>query len=292
MAGIAVDGCDDGAVRRDLEFEPLGRGPAGRLTADCARCFGLCCVALPFAASADFAIDKRAGDPCVNLEVHFGCQVHNRLRDIGFAGCTVYDCFGAGQQVAQTTFHGRSWREDPASAKPMFEAFAVMRQLHELLWYLRDASTRPAARDLLQQIDALRTSTEQLTALPAQQVLHVDVQAQRSMVDQVLQRVGDLVRAEAGRRRRDYRRVDLVGRSMRGADLRGADFRGALLLGADLSGADLRLAELIGADLRGAAVHGADLSSALFLTQFQVNAALGDAATRLPPLLVRPVHWS
>ncbi|MGY4928813.1 pentapeptide repeat-containing protein, partial [Streptomyces sp. 900105755] len=26
-----------------------------RLRGDCARCFGLCCVALPFAASADFA---------------------------------------------------------------------------------------------------------------------------------------------------------------------------------------------------------------------------------------------
>lgn len=30
------------------------------LQADCDNCFGLCCVALPFAASADFAIDKDA----------------------------------------------------------------------------------------------------------------------------------------------------------------------------------------------------------------------------------------
>ncbi len=37
------------------------------LKADCEKCFGLCCVALPFAASADFAFDKQAGSPCINL---------------------------------------------------------------------------------------------------------------------------------------------------------------------------------------------------------------------------------
>ena len=33
------------------------------LHADCARCAALCCVLPPFAASADFAIDKPAGRP-------------------------------------------------------------------------------------------------------------------------------------------------------------------------------------------------------------------------------------
>ena len=282
-------------MRRKLDIEPVARrpaGPAGRLTADCARCFGLCCVALPFSASADFAIDKRAGVPCVNLERDFGCREHSRLRDIGFVGCTVYDCFGAGQQVAQVTFQGRSWRDDPSSAGPMFEAFAVMRHLHELLWYLQDASTRPVGRGLLAGIAAVAESTERLTGLPARQLLEVDVPAQRGAVDQVLQRVSELVRAQAGPQRRDFRRSDLVGRTLRGADLRGADFRGALLLGADLRGADLRFADLIGADLRGASVHGADFSSSLFLTQFRLNAAHGDAATALPPLLARPAYWS
>lgn len=280
---------------RHLDIEPVGRGPTeppGSLTADCGQCFGLCCVALPFAASADFAIDKRAGEPCVNLDGEFGCQVHSRLPEIGFGGCTVFDCFGAGQQVAQVTFGGRSWRGEPASAGPMFDAFAIMRQLHELLWYLQDASTRSTARALHPQVDGLRTAIERLTALPASELLQVDGQAQRAAVDQVLQRVSALVRAEAGPRRRGHRRADLVGRSLRRADLRGADFRGALLLGADLSGADFRFADLIGADLRGATIHGADLSSALFLTRFQVNAARGDGATRLPSALSRPAHWS
>lgn len=62
-------------------------------------------------------------------------------------------------------------------------------------------------------------------------------------------------------------------------------------MAADLGGADLREADLIGADLRDADVRGADLTGALFLTQAQLNAARGDAATVLPAGLSRPAHW-
>ena len=75
-------------------------------------------------------------------------------------------------------------------------------------------------------------------------------------------------------------------------DLRGCSFRGALLIGADLGGADLTDADLLGTDLRGTDVRGADLSTALFLTQPQVNAAVGDTATSLPDGLARPGHWT
>src|SRR5690606_37914114 len=74
------------------------------LTADCSRCAGLCCVALPFAASADFAVDKAAGTPCGHLQPDFRCGIHDGLREAGYPGCTVFDCFGAGQRVVQVTF--------------------------------------------------------------------------------------------------------------------------------------------------------------------------------------------
>ncbi len=64
-----------------------------------------------------------------------------------------------------------------------------------------------------------------------------------------------------------------------------------MLLGADLAGADLRLADLTGADTRGARLHAADLRGALFLTPAQLEAAVGDAATRLDPGAHRPAHW-
>lgn len=84
------------------------RGALRALRADCGSCFGLCCVALPFSASADFAVDKAAGTACGNLGDDFRCGIHTRLRTEGFNGCTVYDCFGAGQRVSQVTFGARA----------------------------------------------------------------------------------------------------------------------------------------------------------------------------------------
>jgi len=68
-------------------------GHRSSLRADCERCFGLCCVAPAFSASADFAIDKDAGQACPNLQSDFRCGIHAHLRPQGFPGCAVYDCF-------------------------------------------------------------------------------------------------------------------------------------------------------------------------------------------------------
>jgi len=97
------------------------------LRADCERCFALCCVAPTFSISADFPITKKAGQACPNLQPDFRCGIHPRLRQQGFRGCAVYDCFGAGQKVSQITFAGRDWRQAPITAKQMFEVFAIMR---------------------------------------------------------------------------------------------------------------------------------------------------------------------
>jgi len=88
------------------------------------------------------------------------------------------------------------------------------------------------------------------------------------------------------------RGADLMGADLRGADLRGTDFRSAYLIGADLRGADLAYADLIGTDLRDADVRGTHLAQSIFLTQMQINATHGDAATTLPNRLARPTHWS
>ncbi len=262
--------------------------PRARLRADCSRCFALCCVGPGFARSADFAFAKPAGEPCRNLGADFGCSVHDRLRDLGMPGCTTYDCFGAGQQVAQVTFGGHDWRERPETAPQMFRVLAVMRDLHEMLWYLTEARALEPARALRPDLDRAYDATQMLTRGTAEELTGLDVDAHRNAVADLLRRVSAQVRAEPGP---DHRGADLAGRRMRGADLRGADLRGALLVGADLSGADLRTADLLGADLRGTEVSGADLSTSLFLTQFQVNAARGDAATHLPTVTERPRHW-
>ncbi|MEU3520270.1 pentapeptide repeat-containing protein [Streptomyces sp. NPDC006654] len=264
-----------------------------RLRGDCSRCFGLCCVALPFTASADFAVSKPAGTPCRNLGGDHRCGIHAELRQRGFPGCTVYDCFGAGQRVSQVTFGGQDWRTGSAQqARRMFDAFPVVRQLHELLWYLTAALDLPAARPVHGELRALLGTVEALALGTPDELAALDVAAHRREADVLLLRASELARAGIRGRRKDRRGADLMGARLRGADLRGVSLRGAYLIAADLTGADLRDTDLIGADLRDADLTDADLTGAFFLTQPQADAARGSAGTRLPESVTRPVHWA
>jgi uncharacterized protein YjbI with pentapeptide repeats len=244
------------------------------LHADCSQCFALCCVAPAFTRSADFAIDKPADTRCPNLLVDHGCGIHTELRLRGFRGCTVFDCFGAGQQVSQVTFGGV---EDPLA----LEVFPIMRALHELLWLLTDADD-PSCADLMAE-------TEALTQLSADELLDLDVMGHRIEVNLVLSRVSAQRRGDG---RLELRGEDLISLDLRGRELAGANLRGALLIGADLRGQDLSLADVTGADLRDADLRGADLSQALWLTQAQLDSAIGDSSTRLGLDRRVPEHWS
>jgi hypothetical protein len=289
--------------------DPIDNAGPIELRADCSRCVGLCCVALAFAASADFAFDKFAGDACRHLGPDSGCGIHARLRAEGMPGCVAYDCFGAGQHIAQVTFPGSDWRASPETAERVFDAFTVMRQLHELAWYLTEALALPAARSVHAELRVALAGIEALTRRPAEDLLAVDVTDRRQAVGALLGRASELARAVANpgegaqpgdgakrgaganRRTLDRRGADLAGSDLRGHDLRGANLRGAVLILADLRGADLRLADLAGADLRGTDLSGADLRGALFVTQSQLETAKGDGSSRLSPSLARPSHW-
>ncbi|GAA3392936.1 pentapeptide repeat-containing protein [Cryptosporangium minutisporangium] len=294
------------------------------LRPDCANCFALCCVALPFARSADFAVDKPAGTPCGNLTAEHRCGIHARLRPSGFTGCTVFDCLGAGQRVSQQTFGGRSWRDAPETAGAMFAVFAVQRQLHELRWYAEEALALPAAAPVHAALSTAAEHTRALADGTPEELLALDVDAHRGAVTPLLREASRLARAAAvpGHRRTgpplsgstppgrprgksgrtggpgradwtgaDRAGADLIGARLPGATFRGADLRGAYLIAATLRGADLRWADLLGADLRDADVSGADLTDALYLVPAQLAAARGDRATRIPPHLDRPTHW-
>lgn len=245
---------------------------------------GLCCVVPAFARSSDFAIDKPAGVPCPNLTADLDCGIHAELRERGFPGCTVYDCFGAGQRVVAA--YDASDRRAPIEVRRrMFADFEVVERLHELLWYLADARSRPAAARLRAEIEGLTERVERAAEHPGE----VEVERLQARADVLLDEVSGLVRAHTGGP--DLRSHDLAGRDLSGQDLVGARLRGATLLGADLHGCDLTDADLLGADLRGADLAGADLRTALFLTVLQVGSARGDAGTRLPEVVPRPAHW-
>ncbi len=183
---------------RSQELEsaaPSSGGQDSSLTPDCDRCCGLCCVAPAFYATADFAIEKAAGEPCPNLTTEFRCAIHDRLRGEGFSGCVVYDCFGAGQKVTQLTFNGQDWRHAPGIAAPMFAVFSIMRQLHELLLYLSEALKLPPAEPLYSELRLKLEELKRLTRKSSDTLLELDVTAHKREVDALLLTVGELVRA-------------------------------------------------------------------------------------------------
>ena len=271
------------------EFGVVSPGVRPDLRADCANCFALCCVALRYNASTDFALTKPAGTPCVHLAGDDRCAIHAALRPRGFSGCVVYDCQGAGQKVSQVSFGGRHWRDDPKTARWMIVVYPVVRQLHEILAYLVEAADVPVASALHAELAELIEEVDRLTYLPPEELVHVDIAACRQRAGPLLDQVSELVRAPVPAK--SYRDADLAGRSFRGADLRRHNLHGALLIAADLRGADLRGADLRGADLRDCDIRGADLTGCLFLSTAQLHAARGDADTRIPAHLDRPAHW-
>jgi uncharacterized protein YjbI with pentapeptide repeats len=82
--------------------------------------------------------------------------------------------------------------------------------------------------------------------------------------------------------RADFSNARLVLMCMSYADFRGASFRHADLAGANLAHAKLDDADFAGANLSITSFKGTDLSRAKGLSQKQLDAACGDAATKLP----------
>jgi pentapeptide repeat protein len=252
------------------------------LVADCGSCFALCCVLLPFQAASGFGIDKPGGTPCPNLAEDDRCSIHTTLRGDGWPGCSIFECFGAGQQVSQVTYGGVSWR-DQDNLPEMAAVLSVMRLLHEMLTHLGEARRRSPAPEA----QALEAEIIGLTHAPPADLLAVELEELQPRVSEALEAASARVRRHGP----SYRREDLAGRDLRVWILRDADLRGALLIRADLRDQDLGRADLLGSDLRDADLRGTDLSDALFLSQSQVNASRGDERTTIPDGLQRPDHW-
>jgi hypothetical protein len=157
------------------------------LQPECTRCFALCCVALRIPRSPGFAIEKPAGTPCPNLADDLRCTIHAELDERGFSGCVEYDCQGAGQKVSQITFGGRDWRTDPKIARWMLVVYPVVRQLHAILAAVATAADVVADAGLREQLRAAGDRVEALTLLPPEELVHVDVAAQREAVRLLLE---------------------------------------------------------------------------------------------------------
>lgn len=275
----------------------VGLGRREDLGADCANCYALCCVALAFAKSADFSFDKAAGEACENLDGADACRIHPNLRDRGFKGCTVFDCFGAGQKVSRKTFAGRSWRDDPQTRLAMFSTFPIVRKLHELLWYLDESiSMVERVHDPGPWLAAFE-HVQRLSDQSADCLAGLDVDAEFDANRHLLIEASEIARASFAVQRQGLGAPvlapgsDLAGAKLTGVDLRGLSIRGSVAIAADFSGAQMQFCDVLGVDMRDADLSGANLDGAIFLTQMQINSARGDHDTVLPKGFNTPSHW-
>lgn len=269
-------------------------GMFSELKSNCNNCFGLCCVALPYGKSSDFPFTKDGGTPCRNLCSNNLCTIHGQLREKGFRGCVSYECFGAGQHVSQSIYKGNDWREDAEHAEEMFAVFPVVQQLHEMLWYLQQTLTLEETQPLHSSLQKISEETIERTIKKPEEILKMDITAHRCRVNALLIESSEMYRAKRnknGKKNGLKKKSEYVGVNLSRLNLQGEDFRGKLMIASNLSQSDLRGADFIGADLRDADLCGADLSEVLFLTQSQINSAVGDVHTKLPSYLERPSHW-
>ncbi|MBP2243169.1 uncharacterized protein YjbI with pentapeptide repeats [Cytobacillus eiseniae] len=270
------------------------------LTADCTKCFGLCCTALNIIASNDFPINKPAGTACVNLQSDYGCQIHSNLRERGFKGCTVFDCLGAGQVVSQVTFKGESWRDNSEIGDEMFRVFPIMEQIHEMIAYTAEALSYDIPHALSDKLSVHLKELQNITKLDAEQLLSLDLVMYRFPLNKLLSETSKYIResliaklpSTKNSKKYNHERADWIGKKLSGKDLRALDLRGAYLIAADMRNTDLRGVDFIGADLRDANLSGANLSTSMFLTQMQINSAKGNDKTILPSHIQPPSNWS
>jgi hypothetical protein len=113
----------------------------------------------------------------------------------------------------------RTWREAPELAAAQFAVFPVLRQLHEMLWYLTEAATLPASA-LDTQVGHATERVRRLTGSGPDELSALDVGTLRAQVGELL---GHLRGVYLGR-------ADLLGADLRAADIRGADLSGCLFL--------------------------------------------------------------
>ncbi|MCY9166391.1 pentapeptide repeat-containing protein [Bacillus atrophaeus] len=264
------------------------------LQSDCDNCFGLCCVALPYAKSADFAFNKDGGEPCRNLLSDHRCNIHDQLREKGFRGCVSYECFGAGQHVSQHIYHGDGWRHNPKQASEIFTVYPIVQQLHEMLSYLSQALDLKETQLIQTEIKNIYHKTITMTNLPPKEILELDIPSHREIVNKILVMTSELVRKDFIQNQQNTKTLkglDYLGANLKGVNLQGANLRGVLFIATNLRNADLRKADFIGADLRDADLSGANLTGAIFLTQSQINSAKGNRQTKLPFYINTPELW-
>ena len=273
-----------------IKIHEEGTEMSRSMKSDCAKCSGLCCVALFCSKIDGFPEDKTAGKPCHNLQKDYRCKIHEELERRNLRGCTGYDCFGAGQQVTQVIYAGQTWRDSPIQAEEIFQVFLVVIQLHQMCYFLKEAVTLIPAKTLKSDISRLIKRNEEMCRQSPSDILKTDIESYRDEVNCLLKEVCNLLQNHLLVDKRKCP-TDFLGKNFKNRNMQGYDFNTKLLIAADFEGCNFRGTTFLGADTRDTNFSNADLGEAVFLSQGQVNAARGNRNTKLPKHLDYPVTW-
>lgn len=257
-----------------------------QLKIDCKNCSGLCCVALYCSKSDGFPENKEAGIACKHLQSDFQCDMHKTLFQKNMKGCLAYECFGAGQKVTQMYGLDCTWQANSGQSKNIYQTFLLVFQLHQMLWYLIQASTIANSLELKQEISFLIQEAKCLTSQDPNILLAYDIVPYRDRVNKILK---SIVHQSSKSSSNDIKMF--LGKNFKGKNLDGKDFSMSLLIAANLENCSLRGTNFLGADLRDANLKNTDLSGSIFLTQMQINSAKGNQTTKLPDYLTLPSTW-
>lgn len=257
---------------------------------NCDNCSGLCCVALYFSRYDGFPSDKNAGEPCRYLDGGFRCPIHGELGTKQMKGCLAYDCCGAGP-IVTTLYPGRNWKSDPGIAGEIFDVFVKTFYLQQILWYLTEIPnllpTEPIWEESRFHISELRC----VLGSSPEEILKFDMENFKLKVNPLFKNTIEFVRMVFKHPNGVPRKTNLFAHNFKGARLDGVDFSSSLLIAANLENCRLTGSCFLGADLRDANIKNADLSECIFLTQSQLNSAIGNGRTRIPGRLTRPLTW-
>jgi hypothetical protein len=166
------------------------------LAPDCGSCAALCCVATSFDASEDFAFAKPAGAACRYLTGDCRCAVHSELVARGLRGCAAYDCYGAGQRATRA-FAGGCGRERECERDV---GFAILRDVHELLWLLTEAAKLCAVVDgaLAAELASEVAALDALAGGAIAALITADLTPRRERARGLLLRVGRVLGGRRG----------------------------------------------------------------------------------------------
>ena len=260
-----------------------------KLKIDCKKCSGLCCVALYCTKTDGFPANKEAGTPCKHLDSDFCCKIHSRLADKNYKGCLAYDCFGAGQRTTQLYLQDGTWKASSEQKGKLFQIFMIVYQLHQMLWYLVEAFTLTSDELLKSTIDLLISESEQMVQQPMDHIAMLDLSEYRLNVNNVLKQISTDI--SSNDTSNQFHGLNYLGRNFKKANLDKKNFSMSFMIAANLSGCSLWKTNFLGADLRDANIKNADLSNSIFLTQMQINSAIGNSNTKIPINLTRPATW-